>query len=140
MGRDERETESGHHRLLDGLVRCDLNLDFMRSDRQSAENVFEYFRVSDPSYETFFLAVAVGLLFWALAGGVIVRDVLSLIRQTKGSAGRDVQPKQSREGVTEHRLRRPDGSELQVECYGKEDAPPIIRLTVGGRTVRSGTI
>src|ERR1700722_18727351 len=78
------------------------------------------------NYETFLLAVAVGLLFWALAGGVIMRVVLSLLRHTKGSAGRDAQPKQSRQGATEHRLRRPDGSELQVECYGNEDGPPII--------------
>jgi pimeloyl-ACP methyl ester carboxylesterase len=82
------------------------------------------------NYETFLLAVAVGLLFWALAGGVIMRGILSLLRQTKGSAGRDAQPKQCRQGATEHRLRRPDGSELRVECYGNEDAPPII-LTHG---------
>jgi len=82
------------------------------------------------NYETFLLAVAVGLLFWALAGGVIVRGILSLLTQTKGSAGRDALPKHSRQGATEHRLSRPDGSELRVECYGKEDAPPII-LTHG---------
>jgi hypothetical protein len=80
--------------------------------------------------ETFLLAIAVGLLFWALAGGVIVRGILSLCTQTKGSAGRDALPKQSRQGAREHRLSRPDGSELRIECYGREDAPAII-LTHG---------
>jgi pimeloyl-ACP methyl ester carboxylesterase len=82
------------------------------------------------NYQTLLLAVAVGVLFWALAGGVIARGILSLFAKTKGSAGRDALPKQSRQGATEHRLSRPDGSELRVECYGKEDAPPII-LTHG---------
>ena len=82
------------------------------------------------NYDTFLLAVAVGLLFWALAGGVIVRGILGLFTQTKGSAGCDALPKRSRRGATEHRLSRPDGSELRIECYGREDAPPII-LTHG---------
>jgi pimeloyl-ACP methyl ester carboxylesterase len=82
------------------------------------------------NYETFLLAVAVGLLFWALAGGVIVRGILSLFTKAKGSPGRDALPKQSRQAATEHRLSRPDGSELRIECYGREDAPPII-LTHG---------
>src|SRR5258708_35928602 len=50
--------------------------------------------------------------------------------QTKGSAGRDALPKRSRQAAREHRLTRPDGSELRIECYGREDAPPII-LTHG---------
>src|SRR5258708_29080517 len=33
-------------------------------------------------------------------------------------------------GAREHRLSRPDGSELRIECYGREDATPII-LTHG---------
>ena len=82
------------------------------------------------NYETFLLAVAVGLLFWALAGGVIVRGILGLFTKAKGSPGRDALPKQSRQAATEHRLSRPDGSELRIECYGREDAPPII-LTHG---------
>jgi pimeloyl-ACP methyl ester carboxylesterase len=82
------------------------------------------------NYETFLLAVAVSLLFWTLAGGVIVRGILSLFTKAKGSPGRDALPKQSRQGAREHRLSRPDGSELRIECYGREDAPPII-LTHG---------
>jgi pimeloyl-ACP methyl ester carboxylesterase len=38
--------------------------------------------------------------------------------------------------VVRSRLGRPDGSELQVECYGPEDAPPII-LTHGWGTDRT---
>src|ERR1700756_1821559 len=80
------------------------------------------------NYETFLLAVAVSLLFWTLAGGVIVRGILSLFTKAKGSPGRDALPKQSRQGAREHRLSRPDGSELRIECYGREDAPPIILI------------
>ena len=38
-------------------------------------------------------------------------------------------PKSIREGET-HRLKRPDGTELQVECHGPPDAPPMV-LTHG---------
>jgi pimeloyl-ACP methyl ester carboxylesterase len=82
------------------------------------------------NHETHLLAVAVGLLFLVLAGGLFVRGILSLFTKTKGSADRDALPKQSREATTVSRLGRPDGSELRVECYGREDAPPII-LTHG---------
>jgi hypothetical protein len=82
------------------------------------------------NYQTLLLAVVVVLFLWFLAGGVIVRGILSLFTRTKGSTGRDALPKQFRQGATEHRLSRSDGSELWVECYGKEDAPPII-LTHG---------
>jgi hypothetical protein len=81
------------------------------------------------NYQTLLLAVVMVLLLWLLAGGVIVRGILSLFTTIKGSTGRDALPKQSRQR-TEHRLGRPDGSELRVECYGKEDATPII-LTHG---------
>jgi pimeloyl-ACP methyl ester carboxylesterase len=82
------------------------------------------------NYETFLLAVAVGLLLWALAGGVIVQGILSLLTQSEGSADREALPKRSRDWARECWLYRPDGSKLRVECYGREDAPPII-LTHG---------
>jgi hypothetical protein len=82
------------------------------------------------NYETFLLAVAVGLLLWVLAGGVFVRGILNLFTKTKGSAGRDALPKRSRQGAREYWLSRPDGSKLRIECCGREDAPPII-LTHG---------
>jgi pimeloyl-ACP methyl ester carboxylesterase len=83
------------------------------------------------NYETFLLVLAAGLLLWILAGGVIVRSILSLILKTQSAGNRAALPKrQSREGATVSRLGRPDGSELRVECYGREDAPPII-LTHG---------
>jgi pimeloyl-ACP methyl ester carboxylesterase len=81
--------------------------------------------------ETFLLVLAAGLLLWILAGGVIVRSILSLILKSRSAGNRAALPKrQSREGATVSRLGRPDGSELRVECYGREDAPPII-LTHG---------
>src|SRR6202008_1554667 len=82
------------------------------------------------NHETFLLAVAVGLLLWVLAGGVFVRSILSLVTKTKGSAGRDALPERSRQGAREYWLSRADGSKLRIECYGREDAPPII-LTPG---------
>ncbi len=51
--------------------------------------------------------------------------VLLLLRRP----GKD-EPNQSREGAEVQRLKRPDGSELQVEMYGPRDAPPIV-LTHG---------
>src|ERR1700739_2527977 len=44
------------------------------------------------NYETFLLAVAVGLLLWALAGGVIVRGILSPLTQSEGSVDREALP------------------------------------------------
>jgi pimeloyl-ACP methyl ester carboxylesterase len=82
------------------------------------------------NHETFLLVLAVALLFWVLAGGMLVRGILSLVLKTRSSGSRTSLPKQSREGATVSRLGRPDGSELRVECYGREDAPPII-LTHG---------
>ena len=82
------------------------------------------------NHETFLLAVAVGLLLWVLAGGVIVRGILSLFTQARGSTDREALPKRSRQETRECRLSRPDGSELRIERYGREDAPPII-LTHG---------
>ena len=80
------------------------------------------------NHQTLLLAVAVGLLFLVLAGGLLVRGILSFF--TKGSAGGDALLKQSPQGATVSRLVRPDGSELRVECYGRDDAAPII-LTHG---------
>ncbi len=81
------------------------------------------------NYETFLLAVAVGLLLWALAGGVIVRGILSLFTQTKGSAGRDALPKRSRQRAREHRLSRPDSSELRIEENLSRDLEAVLGLT-----------
>jgi hypothetical protein len=61
------------------------------------------------NHETLLLAVAVGLLFLVLAGGLLVRGILSFFTKTKGSADRDALPKQSREAATVSRLGRPDG-------------------------------
>jgi pimeloyl-ACP methyl ester carboxylesterase len=82
------------------------------------------------NYDTLLLVLAAGLFLWVLAGGVIVRAILSQFLKTKSPGSSVALPKQSREGATVSRLGRPDGSELRVECYGREDAPPII-LTHG---------
>jgi pimeloyl-ACP methyl ester carboxylesterase len=82
------------------------------------------------NHETLLLFIATALLLWVLAGGLVVRGILGLLLKAQSSGGRAAQPKHSREGATVSRLGRPDGSELRVECYGREDAPPII-LTHG---------
>jgi alpha/beta hydrolase fold len=63
---------------------------------------------------------------WALAGGVIVRGIPSTLTQSEGSVDREALPKRFRDWARECWLCRPDGSKLRVECYGREDAPPII--------------
>jgi hypothetical protein len=83
---------------------------------------------SDPT--SILTSDATALLIWVLAGGLVVRGILGLFLKAQSSGGRAAQPKHSREGATVSRLGRPDGSELRVECYGREDAPPII-LTHG---------
>src|SRR4029077_19112217 len=82
------------------------------------------------NHETLLLFIATALLLWVVAGGAGVRGILGLLLKAQSSGGRAAQPKHSREGATVSRLGRPDGSELRVECYGREDAPPII-LTHG---------
>ena len=79
---------------------------------------------------TLFLAVAVGLLLWALFGGVIIRALFGILTKTKSSVGADAPSEQSKQEGIVSRLGRPDGSQLHVECYGSEGAPVIV-LTHG---------
>ena len=78
--------------------------------------------------ETMFFASAIILTLLALAGGMIVKGILSLT--ARGKAGHDAGPRRTPTPTSQQRLRRPDGSELQVEFYGPEDGPPIV-LTHG---------
>ena len=82
---------------------------------------------------TLLLAVAVLLFTFAIAGRTIVRWVLRLTsggRHARADSS-DPAPRQTREGEPKlRRVQRPDGSELQVEIHGREDAPTII-LTHG---------
>ena len=64
--------------------------------------------------ETGFLLGGLSLLAWTLGGRCI------LLRKH----GMD-EPKSMRSGSTQ-RLRRPDGTELQVEFYGPPEAPPLV--------------
>ena len=82
------------------------------------------------NHETLLLVLAACLFLWVLVGGVIVRCILSLFMNTQSAGSSVALPKHSRERATASRLTRPDGSQLRVECYGREDAPPII-LTHG---------
>ncbi|AMV37823.1 Arylesterase [Planctomyces sp. SH-PL62] len=96
-----------------------------------------------PTYE---LAGALALLAWASLGRWIGSGVRSLTLRTgeapsaapEAAPARragddradappepDVDPYGDRHGEV-HKVRRPDGSELRIECYGPPDAPPIV--------------
>ncbi len=95
------------------------------------------------------LAAAIALLAWATVGRLIGNGMWMLrlrqgepavnlqpvereskkqkarIEKTTILAEADEDPESNRTGEV-HTIRRPDGSELRVECYGPVDAPPII--------------
>ena len=73
-------------------------------------------------------AVAIILTLIALAGGTIVKGILRLT--SRGKADADADPRRAPNATSQQRLRRPDGSELQIEFYGPEDGTPIV-LTHG---------
>jgi pimeloyl-ACP methyl ester carboxylesterase len=74
------------------------------------------------------LVAALALLLWTVAGRWVI---LGLLRR----GGQD-EPRMTRAGEAQ-RLRRPDGTELQVELYGPAEGPPLI-LTHGWGT--NGTL
>ena len=90
------------------------------------------------NHETRLLIIAACLLFLVLGGGLIVRGILSLLTKGKNSKAVGQLPKKSREGATISQLGRPDGSQLRVECYGREGAPPIILTHGWGAIARNG--
>ncbi len=66
---------------------------------------------------TLYLACGLAMVIWSIAGRF---PVLLFLRRP----GFD-EPKLLRTGTVQH-LQRPDGSVIRVECYGPEDAQPII--------------
>jgi len=56
------------------------------------------------------------------AGGLLVRLASALFHRARPLNGN---PEHNRDGQV-HRLERPDGTVLQVESYGSDDAPPFI--------------
>lgn len=71
---------------------------------------------------TALLVAGLLLLLWAVAGGLIIRLVLRLI--SRNATGAE-QPTAARNGRIQ-RLQRPDGTELQIERYGRESGPALI--------------
>ncbi len=61
------------------------------------------------------------LLIWAVAGGLLVQLFMRLTSRTPPND----QPTRARDGRIQ-RLRRPDGTELQIEHYGLESGPALI--------------
>ncbi len=81
--------------------------------------------------ETLLLLIAACLLFLVIAGGADRPRYPQLIeRKLKIQIGLANCQRNPETGATISQLGRPDGSQLRVECYGREDAPPII-LTHG---------
>ena len=78
--------------------------------------------------ETMLLVIAIVLMLLALMGGTIVKAILRLTTGKKADAKAD--PSRTPKATSQQRLRRPDGSELQIEFYGPEDGTPIV-LTHG---------
>jgi hypothetical protein len=78
------------------------------------------------NHETRLQIIAASVFFLVLAGGLIARGILNLL--TKANSPKGVGQLRSRDGATISQLGRPDGSQLRVECYGKEDVPPIILI------------
>src|SRR5258708_28410100 len=78
------------------------------------------------NHETLPLFVVACMLLWVLVGGLIVRGILSLLTKAKHPIGGGQLSAKSAEGARISQLARPDGSKLRVECYGREDATPII--------------
>jgi pimeloyl-ACP methyl ester carboxylesterase len=79
--------------------------------------------------ETLLLLIAACLLFWVSAGGLLVRAIFILLAKARNPKAAGQLPDESQE-ASRSQLDRPDGCQLHVECYGREDAPPII-LTHG---------
>lgn len=80
------------------------------------------------------LTAALALLLWAMAGRwvgqgasllALRRNSTSSVSQSGRGSEADESPSSERTGQV-HTIRRPDGSQLRVECYGPVDAPPII--------------
>jgi pimeloyl-ACP methyl ester carboxylesterase len=61
----------------------------------------------------------------ALDSKKIRRRNAKLRKAMQSPLERDINPGEERTG-TVHKIKRPDGSEVRVECYGPADAPPII--------------
>ena len=81
--------------------------------------VFHY----EPGFNraTAMLAGGLALLTWAFAGGLIAKGIFMILLKQ----GAD-DPKRERAGAEVHTLKRPNGAELHVECYGPPDAQPIV--------------
>jgi pimeloyl-ACP methyl ester carboxylesterase len=78
---------------------------------------------------TAYLAAALGLLFIAFFGSALVRGLLRLKKRDRSGGKRD--PRRVLATPTAHKhIQRPDGSDLHLEFYGREDAPPMV-LTHG---------
>lgn len=75
------------------------------------------------NHETLLLAAALLLGLVVLGGRPIIRSITSL---TRGATDTDTDPRFSVPSVSQERLTRPDGTELQVKFYGPEEGLAIV--------------
>ena len=76
--------------------------------------------------QTAFLATGILLLSLAVVGGWAFRIASMMFGGAKAAVGTAAdEPREDRSGEV-HRIIRPDGSELRVECYGPADALPVV--------------
>jgi hypothetical protein len=91
--------------------------------RTQSTNAPTLIRTGVLTIQRYFFAVAVGLLLWALLGRLIIQKrSWGLLIKAKGAEGVIGNAPLEKGTVSQ----RPDGSQLQVECYGPEGAPVIV--------------
>ncbi len=118
----------GTNAPVEGPVLDDQQVDVEAPAMPPARSVFRF----EPGVnrETGYLVAAIALLSLAALGGWALRLASGMFSALKGASVPSVdEPKPDRTGEI-HRVTRPDGSELRVECYGPVDAPPVL-LTHG---------
>ena len=119
-----------HYRTIARVTRADTpirDLDVPGVDLTAPLVVRERFSFKPGmNRETAYLAAGLGLLSLAVVGGWARRFASITLGGPKPAQGAAAdEPRDDRSGEV-HRISRPDGSELRVECYGPADAPPVI--------------
>lgn len=97
------------------------------------ERSWQFTRTQDPVFhpviggniDTAFLAGGIALGLFSVAGGFIVRPLLRAFMRSVPAEKADNVASPQPVGVT-HRLRRTNGSEIQVESFGPEDGFPVV--------------
>jgi pimeloyl-ACP methyl ester carboxylesterase len=103
------------------------NADDSERGRTAAAPLHRVFRFEPGmNRQTAYVASGVALLSLAFVGGLARRFASMMLGGPKTAPGTVAdEPRDQRTGDV-HRINRPDGTELRVECYGPPEAPPIV--------------